>query len=113
MPIGPPAICIHLDSLCFKLTVSAFLPALLLFGTGIRLAPSIANVLKRRGELPSRAMAFAVAAMLRFLTPLGPQPSAAGGVFKGRMDPVDRLVPPGKDGRSLPARCCVGQVLLC
>lgn len=46
-------------------------------------------------RLPSRCMAFAVAAMLRFLTPQGPQPLLHKGIFKGRMDPRPALAPPG------------------
>jgi hypothetical protein len=54
---------------------------------GIRLAPTISASIASKG-LPGPAVAFAVAAMLRFLTPLGPQPRAHEGVFKGKMDAV-------------------------
>ena len=52
---------------------------------GIRLMPTIAASIKAKG-LPGPAFAFAVAAMLRFLTPLGAQPRFAQNIFRGRMD---------------------------
>ncbi|KAM3577219.1 hypothetical protein VYU27_000901 [Nannochloropsis oceanica] len=52
---------------------------------GIRLLPTIAASIEAKG-LPGPAFAFAVAAMLRFLTPLGAQPRFAQNVFKGEMD---------------------------
>lgn len=39
--------------------------------------------------IPGPALAFAVAAMLRFLTPIGPQPRLHEGVFRGKMDGID------------------------
>ena len=54
---------------------------------GIRLVPTIAASIQAVG-LPGPAFAYAVAAMLRFLTPLGPQPRLDQGIFCGRMDEV-------------------------
>lgn len=51
---------------------------------GIRLLPTILNSFKRDSN-PSLPMAYAVAALLRFLTPLGPQPGQ-GDLFVGRLD---------------------------
>ena len=53
------------------------------------------------GGEPSKWMAFAIAAMLRFLTPYGEQPAAADGLWIGRMDPADPRAadPPAGGGR--------------
>lgn len=52
---------------------------------GIRFVPSILSALQAGGA-PSEWMAFACAAMLRFLTPKAGTAEAAGGVFTGRLD---------------------------
>jgi len=53
---------------------------------GIRFIPTVLAVLEQTARRPSQWMAFAIAAMLRFLTPHGSQPRAMDGVFAGRMD---------------------------
>lgn len=55
---------------------------------GIRLLPSLRAALASPTPPPGPALAFAVAALLRFLTPLGPQPRLHEGVFRGKMDDV-------------------------
>lgn len=56
---------------------------------GIRLLPSVQAALAA-GKEPSKFMALAIAAILRFLTPMGEQPRQAESppVFVGRMDPM-------------------------
>jgi len=56
----------------------------------IRLAPSIRATISSGIEAPSTFMAFAVAAMLRFLTPIGEQPrlGEARPVFQGMLDEI-------------------------
>ena len=67
---------------------------------GIRLLPTIASVLKHTNRRPSQWMAFAVAAMLRFLTPQGDQPQSEEGVYAGQMDvpPAGVVVDTSKSG---------------
>ena len=55
---------------------------------GIRFVPSVLSAVEAGGA-PSEWMAFACAAMLRFLTPQAGAAEAAGGVFTGRMDDAD------------------------
>jgi hypothetical protein len=77
---------------------------------GIRLAPLVVAGMSAGGGA-SGYLAFAVAVMLRFLTPHGPQPRAAAGVFTGRMDPAP--LPPGEargKGRGQPLRKGRGEV---
>ncbi len=64
---------------------------------GIRLAPTILSAVASPASagLPGPAFAFAVAAMLRFLTPLGPQARLHEGVFRGKMDDVPVCPPAG------------------
>lgn len=59
---------------------------------GLRLLPTIRASIDAVG-LPGPAFAFAVAAMLRFLTPCGPQPRLAPNVFMGSMDPKPQAQP--------------------
>lgn len=56
-----------------------------MFKIGARLMPSVLNVIGGNG-VPSKYMAFALACILRFLTPCGVQ-LLGDGVFSGKMDP--------------------------
>ncbi|CAE8699205.1 unnamed protein product, partial [Polarella glacialis] len=57
---------------------------------GIRLLPSVRATIGA-GEVPSDFMVFALAVMLRFLTPIGDQPRVGENplVFVGRLDPFE------------------------
>ena len=62
----------------------------------IRLLPTVKASLAA-GDQPSDAMMFALAAALRFLTPMGEQPRATTGgppVFRGRLDPAEESCGP-------------------
>eukprot|EP00698_Gefionella_okellyi_P013339 TRINITY_DN3644_c0_g1_i4.p1 TRINITY_DN3644_c0_g1~~TRINITY_DN3644_c0_g1_i4.p1 ORF type:complete len:918 (-),score=152.77 TRINITY_DN3644_c0_g1_i4:306-3059(-) len=59
---------------------------------GARLLPSMLSAITA-GRYPTTRMAYAVAVMLRFLTPRGEQPRQDENVFCGQMDPVTNTAP--------------------
>ena len=66
----------------------------------IRLLPSIRAAI-RAGKVPSEHMAFALAAVLRFLTPVGEQPRMAEKprpVFHGKLEPPSEAAPDSPSG---------------